>query len=53
MTGWLGHRLSVVERLLAAVAALVLIAAMPMTDEIGFALFAGFIALWWFMGRRG
>ncbi|WBU54356.1 TRAP transporter permease [Paracoccus sp. SCSIO 75233] len=53
VTGWLGHRLSVVERLLAAVAALVLIAAMPMTDEIGFALFAGFIALWWFMGRRG
>lgn len=45
--GWLGHRLAVWERLLAALAAFTLIAALPMTDEIGLALFALFGFLWW------
>ncbi|SET73118.1 TRAP transporter permease [Paracoccus homiensis] len=45
--GWLGHRMAVWERLLAALAAFTLIAALPMTDEIGLALFALFGFLWW------
>ena len=40
------------ERLLAAAAALTLIAALPVTDEIGFALAAAFIAVTWYRGRR-
>ncbi|WP_292979015.1 TRAP transporter permease, partial [Paracoccus sp. UBA5162] len=36
--GWLGHRLPVWQRLLAAAAAFTMIAALPLTDEIGFAL---------------
>ena len=45
--GWLGHRMALWERLLAALAAFTLIAALPMTDEIGLALFALFGFLWW------
>jgi TRAP-type uncharacterized transport system fused permease subunit len=45
--GWLGHPIGWPARLLAASAAALLIAAMPMTDEAGFALAAGFAALVW------
>ncbi|MCF3974460.1 TRAP transporter permease [Paracoccus salsus] len=50
--GWLHHPLRFWERLLSAAAAFTLIAALPMTDEIGFALAAAFLGLWW-MRRRG
>ncbi len=50
--GWLGARLGVPERLLAAAAAFTLIAALPMTDEAGFALAALFGAVVWWRGRR-
>lgn len=50
--GWLGHRLAIWERLLAALAALTLIAALPMTDEAGLALTALFAGLWWLRRRR-
>lgn len=49
--GWLGRPLGVAERALAMVAAFTLVAALPLTDEIGFALFAVF-ALWLWLGRR-
>ena len=50
VVGWMGHRLAVWERLLAMVAAFTLVAALPLTDEIGFALSVVFALLWW---RRG
>jgi TRAP transporter 4TM/12TM fusion protein len=40
------------ERLLAGAAAVTLIAALPVTDEIGFALAAAFVALTWLRNRR-
>ena len=46
--GWLGRPLAIWERAIAVIAAFTLVAAMPITDEIGFALallFAGL--LWW------
>lgn len=43
--GYLGRRLSVLERVWAAVAASLLVAAVPATDEIGFA--AAFLFLGW------
>ncbi|MDP5308065.1 TRAP transporter permease [Paracoccus spongiarum] len=43
--GWFGRRLAVWERLLAAAGAVALIAALPVTDEIGFGLFLAFAAL--------
>ncbi|WP_313136074.1 TRAP transporter permease [Paracoccus jeotgali] len=52
VVGWLGHRLSVPERLLAIAGALTLIAALPMTDQVGFALTALFAALIWWRGRK-
>ncbi len=45
--GWLGRPLAVWERVLAVVAAGTLIAALPITDEIGFALVAAFAAAMW------
>ncbi len=45
--GWLGHRLALWERALAMAAAFTLIAALPLTDEVGFALAAMFGFLWW------
>ena len=50
--GWLGQRLPVWQRVLAAVAAFTLIAALPLTDEIGLALTALFVGLWWLRTRR-
>ena len=49
--GWLGHRLPVWQRLLAAAAAFTMIAALPLTDEIGFALAALFAGVWWLRTR--
>ena len=51
--GWLGQRLPVWQRLLAAAAAFTLIAALPLTDEIGFALTALFAVIKWLQARRG
>ncbi|MEZ5912246.1 MAG: TRAP transporter permease [Paracoccaceae bacterium] len=45
--GWLGHPLGWPLRLLAAAAAITLVAALPLTDEAGFALAAVFVALVW------
>ncbi|MCT4332223.1 TRAP transporter permease [Paracoccus sp. YLB-12] len=50
--GWLGQRLPIRQRVLAAVAAFTLIAALPLTDEIGLALTALFVGLWWLRTRR-
>jgi TRAP transporter 4TM/12TM fusion protein len=49
--GWLGNRLPVWQRLLAAAAAFTMIAALPLTDEIGFALAALFAGVWWLRTR--
>ena len=49
--GYLRDRLSWPERVLAAVAAFFLVAAIPVTDEVGFALGAGFVA-WQALRRR-
>lgn len=45
--GYAGSNLNPLLRLLAAAAAITLVAALPITDEIGFALTAGFIFLAW------
>ncbi|MBA4781830.1 MAG: TRAP transporter permease [Rhizobiales bacterium] len=45
--GYAGSNLNPLLRLLAAAAAITLVAALPITDEIGFALSAGFIFLAW------
>ncbi|EBA07596.1 TRAP transporter permease [Sagittula stellata] len=50
--GWLGHRLGWPVRALAMGAAFTLIASLPMTDEIGFALALAVAALIWFGGRK-
>lgn len=50
--GWLGRPLGWPLRLLGVVAAGTLIAALPLTDEIGFALAAAFVAGVVLMGRR-
>ena len=47
--GWLGRPLPVWLRLLAAAAAASLVAALPLTDEIGLALTAAFAVLAWRM----
>ncbi|MFD1796005.1 TRAP transporter permease [Paracoccus aurantiacus] len=52
VVGWMGHRLNLFERVLAIVAAFTLIAALPMTDEIGFALTVLVVALIWWRGRK-
>ena len=49
--GWLGVRLGWAERLLAVAAAFTLVAALPLTDEIGLALFAGFALVVWRRNR--
>ncbi|OWY11861.1 C4-dicarboxylate ABC transporter [Thioclava sp. F34-6] len=49
--GWLGRPLAIWERALAMVAGFTLIAALPLTDEIGFALVAAFGAALW-LGRK-
>ncbi|MFV0410371.1 MAG: TRAP transporter permease [Paracoccus sp. (in: a-proteobacteria)] len=50
--GWLGRPLAIWERLIAIAAAFTLIAALPVTDEIGFALAAAFAGLLWMKSRR-
>jgi TRAP transporter 4TM/12TM fusion protein len=49
--GWLGRPLGWPLRALAMVAAFTLVAALPLTDEVGFALTALFVGCVW-MGRR-
>jgi TRAP transporter 4TM/12TM fusion protein len=49
--GFLRTRLAIWERLLAAAAAFTLVAALPVTDEIGFGLAALLIGLHWFRTR--
>ncbi|MEZ5883880.1 MAG: TRAP transporter permease [Paracoccaceae bacterium] len=49
--GWLGHPLRLWERALAMAAAFMLVAALPVTDELGFALVAAFGVVMW-LGRR-
>nr|WP_231388704.1 TRAP transporter permease [Pseudooceanicola algae] len=51
--GWLGRPLAVWERALAMVAAFTLVAALPLTDEIGFALVAAFGILQWIRRDKG
>lgn len=46
--GWLGRPLAIWERVIAVAAAFTLVAAMPVTDEIGFALALAFGAALWF-----
>jgi TRAP transporter 4TM/12TM fusion protein len=43
--GWLGQKLSWAYRGLAAATAFMLVAAVPMTDEVGFVMFVGFAVL--------
>ncbi|WP_157017958.1 TRAP transporter permease [Mesorhizobium xinjiangense] len=50
--GFLRVRLAAWERVLAAAAAFTLIAALPVTDEIGFALAVLFLGLNWYRARR-
>ena len=50
--GWLGYRLPIWQRLLAMAAAFTLVAALPLTDEIGFALTVLFGVIWWMKGKR-
>ena len=50
--GWLGRPLAVWERLLAMAAAFTLIAALPLTDEVGFALSALFAGQLWLRRRQ-
>jgi TRAP-type uncharacterized transport system fused permease subunit len=50
--GYLAARLSAVERVIAAGAALLLVAALPWTDEAGLVLGFGVIALNAWRGRR-
>jgi TRAP transporter 4TM/12TM fusion protein len=50
--GWLGRPLAVWERVLAMLAAFTLIAALPLTDEVGFALSALFVGQLWLRRRQ-
>jgi hypothetical protein len=50
--GWLGRPLALWQRGLAVAAAGTLIAALPITDEIGFALVAAFAGSIWWQRRR-
>jgi TRAP-type uncharacterized transport system fused permease subunit len=45
--GWLGRPLALWERALGMIAGFTLIAALPLTDEIGFALVALFAVTLW------
>jgi len=49
--GYLRAPLAVWERVVAAVSAFMLVAAMPLTDELGFALCAAFIGWHWWRSR--
>ncbi|MDS9470095.1 TRAP transporter permease [Paracoccus sp. MBLB3053] len=51
--GWLGRPLALWERALAMAGAFTLVAALPLTDEIGFALVASFVLLLWLRRERG
>jgi TRAP-type uncharacterized transport system fused permease subunit len=50
--GYLFAPMSWLERLLAAAAAFTLVAALPVTDEIGFALSAAVLGWHWYRTRR-
>ncbi|NIZ08495.1 TRAP transporter permease [Pseudooceanicola sp. HF7] len=50
--GWLWRPLAVWERALAMIAAFTLVAALPLTDEIGFALVAAFAGVMWLRRDR-
>ncbi len=50
--GWMGRPLAVWERVLAMVAAFTLVAALPITDEVGFALTALFAVQMWLRRDR-
>ena len=50
--GWLGRPLALWERGLGMLAAFTLVAALPLTDEIGFALSAVFLALVWYRRKQ-
>ena len=50
--GWLGRPLALWERALAMAAAFTLVAALPVTDEIGFALVAAFAVAQWLRRPR-
>ncbi|OCX67333.1 C4-dicarboxylate ABC transporter [Thioclava sp. SK-1] len=50
--GWLWRPLAVWERIVAMAAAFTLVAALPITDELGFALTAAFAASMWFRRTR-
>ncbi|WP_102226728.1 TRAP transporter permease [Acidimangrovimonas sediminis] len=49
--GWLGVKLTPLDRILAVAAAFTLVAALPLTDEIGFALVVAFAVLTWRKNR--
>ena len=51
--GYLRTPLAAWERFFAAAAAFMLVAALPLTDEIGFAMCAAFIAWHWLRSREG
>ncbi|RCW87074.1 TRAP transporter permease [Paracoccus lutimaris] len=51
--GWLGRPLAIWERALAMAASFTLIAALPLTDEVGFALTAAFAGLIWMRRQPG
>ena len=51
--GWLGRPLAIWERALAMAASFTLIAALPLTDEVGFALTAAFAGLIWLRRQPG
>ena len=50
--GYLWSPLGLLERVLAVVAAASLVAALPVTDELGFALAAAFVAWQWQKSRK-
>ncbi|MCY1704933.1 TRAP transporter permease [Pannonibacter sp. SL95] len=50
--GWLGVPLALWQRALAMAAAFTLVAALPVTDEIGFALSLAFAAVVWLANRK-
>jgi len=50
--GWLGRPLALWQRGLAMAAAFSLVAALPLTDEAGFVLFAVFAGMLWWQARR-
>lgn len=50
--GYLRARLNVFERIWATAAAFLLVVALPITDELGLALSAGFVAFHWWRTRK-